>query len=76
LSYSTGLSRIGASLTATIGSSSILITIIIQIILKELGFASRLPENIFLAILGGITGFLGIYIIHLPGFFIPIAKRI
>ena len=37
LSYSTGLSRIGASLTATIGSSSILITIIIQIILKELG---------------------------------------
>jgi drug/metabolite transporter (DMT)-like permease len=76
LSYSTGLSRIGASLTATIGSSSILITIIIQIILKELGFASRLPENIFLAILGGITGFLGIYIIHLPGFLIPIAKRI
>ena len=76
LSYSTGLSRIGASLTATIGSSSILITIIIQIILKELGFASRLPENIFLAILGGITGFLGIYIIHLRGFLIPIAKRI
>ena len=76
LSYSTGLSRIGASLTATIGSSSILITIISQIILKELGFASRLPENIFLAILGGITGFLGIYIIHLNGFLIPIAKRI
>ena len=76
LSYSTGLSRIGASLTATIGSSSILITIIIQIILKELGFASRLPENIFLAILGGVTGFLGIYIIHLPGFLIPITKRI
>lgn len=76
LSYSTGLSRIGASLTATIGSSSILITIIIQIMLKELGFSSHLPENIFLAILGSITGFLGIYIIHLPGFLIPITKRI
>jgi drug/metabolite transporter (DMT)-like permease len=76
LSYSTGLSRIGASLTATIGSSSILITIIIQTMLKELGFTSHLPENIFLAILGGITGFLGIYIIHLPDFLNPITKRI
>jgi drug/metabolite transporter (DMT)-like permease len=76
LSYSTGLSKIGASLTATIGSSSILITITIQIILKEFGFASRLPENMFLAILGGIVGFLGIYLIHMPGFLIPITKRI
>jgi hypothetical protein len=76
LSYSTGLSKIGASLTATIGSSSILITITIQIFLKELGFTSRLPENMFLAILGGIVGFLGIYLIHMPGFLIPITKRI
>ena len=76
LSYSTGLSRIGASLTATIGSSSILITFIIQVMLKELGFTSHLPENIFLAILGGITGFIGIYIIHLPDFLNPITKRI
>lgn len=76
LSYSTGLSKIGASLTATIGSSSILITITIQIILKELGFTSRLPENMFLAILGGIVGFFGIYLIHMPGFLIPITKRI
>lgn len=65
LSYSTGLSRIGASITATIGSSSILITIIIQIILRELGVKSNLPENIFIAILGGVIGFLGIYIIHM-----------
>jgi drug/metabolite transporter (DMT)-like permease len=61
LSYSTGLSRIGASITATIGSSSILITIIIQITLRELGVKSNLPENI----LGGVIGFLGIYIIHM-----------
>ncbi|MBV9179489.1 MAG: EamA family transporter [Nitrososphaeraceae archaeon] len=66
LSYSSGLGRIGASLTATIGSSSILITIVIQIMLKELGFASHLPQNIYLAFLGGVIGFLGIYLIHVP----------
>ena len=65
LSYSIGLSRIGASITATIGSSSILITVIIQITLRQLGITSNLPENIFLAIVGGILGFLGIYVIHL-----------
>jgi drug/metabolite transporter (DMT)-like permease len=66
LSYSSGLGRIGASLTATIGSSSILITMVIQIMLKELGFATHLPQNIYLAFLGGVTGFLGIYLIHMP----------
>jgi drug/metabolite transporter (DMT)-like permease len=65
MSYSVGLRRVGASITATIGSSSILITIIIQIVLRRLGIASNLPENIYLAIVGGIIGFLGIYIIHL-----------
>ena len=65
LSYSIGLRGVGASITATIGSSSILITVIIQITLRQLGITSNLPENIFLAIVGGIIGFLGIYIIHL-----------
>lgn len=65
LSYSTGLSRIGASLTATIGSSSIIITLVAQILLVEVGIPSNLPNNIFLAVLGGIIGFLGIYIIHM-----------
>lgn len=74
LSYSIGLRRIGVSLTATIGSSNLIITLVIQIILKELGFASHLPENIFLAILGSIIGFLGIFIIHVPDFSIS-AKR-
>ena len=68
LSYSTGLSMIGASLTATIGSSSILLTVVIQIVLKEFGISSHLPENIFLAILGGVTGFLGIYTIHMSDY--------
>ena len=65
LSYSTGLSRIGASLTATIGSSSIIITLVAQLFLVEVGFPSNLPNNIYLAVLGGIIGFLGIYVIHM-----------
>lgn len=75
LSYSTGLSRIGASLTSTIGSSSILMTVVLQIILKEFGINSHLPENIFLAILGGVTGFLGIYVIHIPSHSMSITKK-
>jgi drug/metabolite transporter (DMT)-like permease len=75
LSYSIGLRRIGASLTATIGSSNIVITLIIQIILKELGFASHLPVNIFLAILGSIIGFFGIFIIHMSDFLLLKNKR-
>jgi drug/metabolite transporter (DMT)-like permease len=75
LSYSTSLSMIGASLTATIGSSSILITIMIQMVLKEFNIASHLPENIFLAILGGVSGFFGICIIHMSDYSIPMMKR-
>jgi drug/metabolite transporter (DMT)-like permease len=65
LCYLTGLTRVGASITATIGSSSILITVLLQTILKELGIVSNLPQNIFLAFLGGVLGFFGIYIIHM-----------
>ena len=75
LCYSTGLSRIGASITATIGSSSILITVLIQIILKELGISTNLPENIFLAILGGVLGFIGVYVIHMHNDYLPIKIR-
>jgi drug/metabolite transporter (DMT)-like permease len=75
LSYSTGLSRIGASLTSTIGSSSILMTVMLQLILKEFGINSHLPENIFLAIFGGVTGFLGIYVIHIPHYSMSITKK-
>ena len=75
LSYSTGLSRIGASLTSTIGASSILMTVMLQLILREFGINTHLPENIFLAIFGGITGFLGIYVIHIPNYSMPMTKR-
>jgi drug/metabolite transporter (DMT)-like permease len=75
LSYSAGLSKIGPSITATVGSSSILITILVQIVLKEFGIAGHLPENLLLAILGGITGFLGICIIHIPDYSLSAAKE-
>jgi drug/metabolite transporter (DMT)-like permease len=75
LSYTIGLSRIGASLTATIGSSNLVIIFIIQIILKELGYASHLPENIFLATFGCVMGFLGIFVIHASDFIVSKSKR-
>lgn len=75
LSYVVGLRRIGASLTAIIGSSNIVIILVIQIVLKELGYPSHLPENIILAIFGCITGFLGIFVIHMSDFMIAKSKR-
>ena len=75
LSYSVGLSRIGAALTGTIGASNIIITLAGQITLRELGItASHLPENIFLALLGGLFGFCGIVIIHMREYSSPITK--
>jgi hypothetical protein len=71
-SYSSGLSKMGASITSIIGSSSILMTLIIQLVLHEFGIANHLPENMFLAGFGGVAGFLGIYMIHIPRYSIPI----
>jgi hypothetical protein len=33
--------------------------------MRQFGITSNLPENIFLAIVGGIIGFIGICVIHL-----------
>jgi hypothetical protein len=76
LSYSVGLSRIGAALTGTIGASNIVITLAGQITLRELGImASHLPENILFAILGSLLGFCGIVIIHMREYYYsPITK--
>jgi drug/metabolite transporter (DMT)-like permease len=76
LSYSVGLSRIGAALTGTIGASNIIITLAGQITLRELGImASHLPENILFAILGSLLGFCGIVIIHMREYYYsPITK--
>jgi drug/metabolite transporter (DMT)-like permease len=64
LSYVMGLVRIGASLTSTIGSFSILLTVAFQLALVSLGLKMLLPPNIPLAIAGGILGVFGIYLIH------------
>ncbi|HET6589461.1 MAG: EamA family transporter [Candidatus Nitrosocosmicus sp.] len=75
LSYVIGLRRIGASLTATIGSSNLIMIFAIQILLKGLGYPSHLPENIFLATFGCIMGFLGIFIIHASDHFASKSNR-
>jgi drug/metabolite transporter (DMT)-like permease len=65
LFYNMGLNKIGASLTSTISSSTILLTIIFQVFLYELGINSILPVNIPMAITGAILGIFGICIIHM-----------
>lgn len=66
LFYSIGLSRLGAALTGTIGSSSIFLTLVLQLALNESGVLySNLPQNILLAGLGSMIGFIGIFIIHM-----------
>lgn len=62
--YVVGLARIGASMTSTIGSFSILLTVLFQLLVLMFGFQVILPENIPLAVVGGILGIFGIYLIH------------
>ena len=62
--YIEGIKRIGASLTSTIASSRILLTLIIQILLTHIGIRNTLPDNVFLALIGGTLGITGIIIIH------------
>ncbi|MCI0560687.1 MAG: DMT family transporter [Nitrososphaera sp.] len=62
--YVVGLSRIGASMTSTIGSFSILLTVLFQLVMFLFGIEVILPSHIPLAILGGALGVLGIYLIH------------
>ncbi len=67
--YVEGIRRIGASLTSTIASSRILLTLIIQIVLTQIGIRNTLPDNVFLAVIGGTLGITGIIIIHTHLFF-------
>lgn len=63
--YTIGLKNIGASLTSTISSSRNLLTLILQLLLLQFGIIVNIPNNLFLAIFGGILGLIGIYIIHM-----------
>ncbi|HEX5185767.1 MAG TPA: DMT family transporter [Nitrososphaeraceae archaeon] len=62
--YVEGIKRIGASLTSTIASSRILLTLIFQILLTQIGIRNNLPDNVYLALVGGILGVIGIIVIH------------
>jgi drug/metabolite transporter (DMT)-like permease len=64
LTYIVGLVRIGASLTSTIGSFSILLTLVFQLALVWLRLKMILPPDILLAVAGGVLGVFGIYLIH------------
>lgn len=76
LSYSTGLSRVGAALTGIIGSSSIFLTLVFQVILKEFGILEpNLPQNILLAGLGSVFSFLGIFIVHMRDYNLDIKYK-
>jgi hypothetical protein len=64
LCYVIGLAKIGASLTSVIASFSILLTIVFQLALFGFDVQVILPENVPVAIFGGILGVAGIFLIH------------
>ena len=66
LFYNIGIKKLGASITSILASSTIILTIIFQVLLSMMGNAMILPLNISMAILGGSIGILGIIIIHIP----------
>jgi drug/metabolite transporter (DMT)-like permease len=75
-SYSVGLSRLGAALTGTIGSSSIFLTLALQVALNESGeLYSNLPQNLLLAAFGSMIGFIGIFVIHMHDYTYRFRKR-
>ena len=66
LFYNIGLKKLGASITSILASSTIILTIIFQVLLNLMGHTMILPLNISMAILGGSIGITGIIIIHIP----------
>jgi drug/metabolite transporter (DMT)-like permease len=66
LFYNIGMKKLGASITSILASSTIILTIIFQVLLNLMGHAMILPLNISMAILGGSIGIIGIIIMHIP----------
>jgi len=64
LTYMIGIARVGVSLTSIIGSFSILLTSAFQLILAFVDVRVILPSDLPLAIVGGILGIIGIYLVH------------
>jgi drug/metabolite transporter (DMT)-like permease len=60
--YNVSMKRIGTSMTSIITSSSLVLTVIIQLAIVPFGIAFSLPGNLILALLGGGISMAGIYI--------------
>jgi drug/metabolite transporter (DMT)-like permease len=60
--YNVSIKRIGASMTSIVTSSSLVLTIIIELAIVPLGIALTLPSNLYMALLGGGISFVGICI--------------
>lgn len=60
--YNVSMKRIGSSMTSIITSSSLVLTIVIQLAMVPFGIAVTLPSNLVLALLGGGISIAGICI--------------
>jgi len=60
--YNVSMKRIGSSMTSIITSSSLVLTVVIQLAMVPLGIAFTLPSNLVLALLGGGISIVGICI--------------
>jgi drug/metabolite transporter (DMT)-like permease len=60
--YNVSMKRIGASMTSIITSSSLVLTVVIQLAIVPFGIAFSLPSNLILALLGGGISIAGICI--------------
>ena len=60
--YNVSMKRIGASMTSIITSSSLVLTVVIQLVIVPFGIAFSLPSNLILALLGGGISIAGICI--------------
>ena len=60
--YNVSMKRIGSSMTSIITSSSLILTVVIQLAMAPFGIAVTLPSNLVLALLGGGISIVGIWI--------------
>lgn len=60
--YNVSMKRIGTSMTSIITSSSLVLTVVIQLAIVPFGIAFSLPSNLIVALLGGGISIVGICI--------------
>lgn len=63
--YYAGLKGIGASITSVLFSLSGILTVVAQVsVLAFMPFTVQLPENLFLALIGGVIAVVGVYLLN------------